>query len=130
MKEELDEKSGKLIEFNKAKAEVEKLKREKDELKGTIEAEAEKRLGEAIRQERQKIQKVEEDKMELKLAEKSQVIEQLRKQLLDAQRKAEQGSVQLQGEVQELAIEKWLAENFPLDSITEIKKGAQFLVTP
>jgi len=39
-------------------------------------------------------------------------------------RKQEQGSQQLQGEVQELAIEEWLETNFPLDSIDEIKKGA------
>ena len=33
--------------------------------------------------------------------------------------------MQLQGEVQELAIEEWLAAQFPLDSIEEIKKGAR-----
>jgi hypothetical protein len=40
-------------------------------------------------------------------------------------RKQEQGSMQLQGEVQELAIEEFLAANFPLDTIDEIKKGAR-----
>jgi hypothetical protein len=40
--------------------------------------------------------------------EKEQVINQLREQLQEAQRKADQGSMQLQGEVQELAIEEWL----------------------
>ncbi len=39
-------------------------------------------------------------------------------------RKQEQGSMQLQGEVMELAIEEWLASQFPLDTIDEIKKGA------
>ena len=33
--------------------------------------------------------------------------------------------MQLQGEVQELAIEEWLTAQFPLDSIEEIKKGAR-----
>jgi hypothetical protein len=32
--------------------------------------------------------------------------------------------MQLQGEVMELTIEEWLASNFPLDTIDEIKKGA------
>ena len=41
------------------------------------------------------------------------------------QRKAEQGSMQMQGEVMELAIEEWLAAQFPLDTIEEIKKGAR-----
>ena len=37
--------------------------------------------------------------------------------------KLEQGSVQLQGEVQEQAIEKWLKLNFPNDEIIDIKVG-------
>ena len=40
-------------------------------------------------------------------------------------RKQEQGSMQLQGEVQELAIEEWLMAQFPLDTIEEVKKGAR-----
>jgi hypothetical protein len=40
-------------------------------------------------------------------------------------RKQEQGSMQLQGEVQELAIEEYLMAQFPLDTIDEIKKGAR-----
>jgi hypothetical protein len=31
--------------------------------------------------------------------------------------------MQIQGEVQELAIEEWLSEQFPLDNVEEIKKG-------
>ena len=38
------------------------------------------------------------------------------------QRKQEQGSMQTQGEVQEIGIEEWLVDKFPLDSIEEIKK--------
>jgi len=38
-------------------------------------------------------------------------------------RKAEQKSIQLQGEVQELAIEEWLRAQFPLDSVDEVRKG-------
>jgi len=45
----------------------------------------------------------------------------------EMKRKQEQGSMQLQGEVQELAIEEWLAFQFPLDSIEEVKKGARGL---
>ena len=40
-------------------------------------------------------------------------------------RKQEQGSMQLQGEVQELAIEEFLQRNFISDKILEIKKGAR-----
>jgi hypothetical protein len=60
----------------------------------------------------------------LKISERDHLIDQLKEQLKDAHRKAEQGSSQVQGEVQELAIEEWLGEQFPLDTIAEIKKGA------
>jgi len=125
LQEELTEKSSQLKEFNKAKSEIERLKREKDELKDTIEAESEKKLNEKIAEEKERIRKSEEEKSHLRLAEKENVINQLNEQLKEAQRKAEQGSMQLQGEVQELAIEEWLSESFPLDTIEEIKKGAR-----
>jgi len=125
LQEELDQKSGQLKEFNKAKSEIERLKREKGELRDSIEAESEKKLSEMIGEEKEKIQKNEEQRSKLKLSEKEKVIEQLNEQLKEAQRKAEQGSSQLKGEVQELAIEEWLSVNFPLDTIEEIKKGAR-----
>lgn len=125
LQEELDQKSGQLKEFNKAKSEIERLKREKGELRDSIEAESEKKLSEMIGEEKEKIQKNEEQRSKLKLSEKEKVIEQLNEQLKEAQRKAEQGSSQLQGEVQELAIEEWLSVNFPLDTIEEIKKGVR-----
>ena len=46
------------------------------------------------------------------------------KSIEDAKRKSEQGSMQIQGEALELAIESWLSSQFPFDSIEEVKKGA------
>ena len=125
LQEELNDKSKKLREFNKAKSEIERLKREKDELRASIEAESEKKLSNILAEERNRIHAAEEEKARLKLSERDHVIDQLKVQLREAQRKAEQGSMQLQGEVQELAIEDWLREQFPLDTIEEIKKGAR-----
>lgn len=125
LQDELNFKSGQVKEFNKAKSEIEKLKREKEELKDTIEAESEKKLSQILTEEREKIRKQETDKSQLKISEKDHVIGQLNQQLKEAQRKAEQGSMQIQGEVQELAIEEWLTNNFPLDTIEEIRKGAR-----
>ena len=59
------------------------------------------------------------------ITDRDKRIKDLQQALEEARRKAEQGSMQLQGEVQELAIEEWLAANFPLDKIEEIKKGAR-----
>jgi hypothetical protein len=125
LEKELTEKSTQLKEFNKAKADIARLQREKDELKESVEAEAEKKLNETLKTEKEKIKKAEEERMSLKVSEKEQIIDQLKRQLQEAQRKADQSSTQLQGEVQELAIEEWLAANFPLDAIAEIKKGAR-----
>lgn len=125
LQKELNEKSEKLKELNKSKAEIERLKREKDELKESIEADAQKLLNEKLIEEKEKIRKSEQDKNELAVRELEKKLGDQKKLMEEMQRKHEQGSMQMQGEVQELAIEEWLSNNFPLDSITEIKKGAR-----
>jgi len=125
LQKELNEKSDKLKELNKSKAEIEKLKREKDELRESIEAEVQKTLNEQIKEEKEKIRKTEEEKVELKFREYEKQIEDQKKLVEEMKRKQDQGSMQMQGEVQELAIEDWLTTNFPLDVINEIKKGAR-----
>src|SRR5690606_13939503 len=92
--------------------------------KEAIEAEAQKRLNTSLEQEREKIRKQEEEKNELKFATLQKQLEDQKKLTEEMIRKHEQGSMLLQGEVLELAIEDWLAAEFPLDTIDEIKKGA------
>ena len=123
--QELNEKSEQVKELNRSKAEIEKLKREKGELKEAAEAEAQKRLNETLLTERDKIRKSEEERNELRFKEMQKQLEDQKKLTEEMKRKQEQGSMQLQGEVQELAIEEWLADQFPLDTIDEIKKGAR-----
>jgi len=123
LQDELSEKSEQVKELNKSKATIARLEREKGELKEKIEFEAEEEITKQLSKAKVEIQKAEYSKAQFKISEKEQVINQLKDQLQEAQRKAEQGSMQTQGEVQELAIEEWLAEQFPLDLIQEIKKG-------
>jgi len=125
MQEELNEKSLQLKELNRAKADIEKLKREKDEMKETLEAESQTRLNEIISLEKEKIKRVEEERNEMKMRELMKQLEDQKKLTSEMRRKQEQGSMQLQGEILELAIEEWLATEFPLDTIEEIKKGAR-----
>ena len=125
LQQELKDKSLQLQELNKTKAEIEKLKREKDEIKTQVEAEAAKRLNLQITEEKEKIKKAEEDKNELRFKELMKQLEDQKRLTEEMKRKQEQGSMQLQGEVQELAIEEWLRTKFPLDTIDEIKKGAR-----
>ena len=124
MELELENNSKKVIQFNKARSEIERLKREKQELAAEIELDVEKKFSKQLADQTAKIQQQMHEKLGFKVAEKEQLINQLKQQLGEAQRKAEQGSIQLQGEVQELAIEKWLNKAFPLDDVEEVKKGA------
>jgi hypothetical protein len=124
LKKELDEKSAQVKELNRSRAEVEKLKREKDEMASKIKAEAELALNEQLKHEKEKILKHADEMNELKFKQQAEQMQQLKRQLQDAQRKAEQGSMQIQGEAQELAIEEWLASQFVFDTIEEVKKGA------
>jgi hypothetical protein len=123
LRDELDEKSTKIKEFNKVKVDIEKLKREKNELEESIKAESAKELNQKLIEEKEKIQKEESDKNEFKFKELEKQLEDQKKLTEEMKRKQDQGSMQTQGEVQELAIEEWLAEKFPLDLIQEIKKG-------
>jgi hypothetical protein len=125
LQKELNEKSEQVKELNRSRAEIEKLKREKGELKEAAEAESQKKLNEILITEKEKIKKLEEDKNELRFKEMQKQLEDQKSLTEEMKRKQEQGSMQLQGEVQELAIEEWLAAQFPLDSIEEIKKGAR-----
>jgi hypothetical protein len=125
LQKELNEKSQQVKELGLARVAVEKLKREKSELKELAEAEAQKNLNVTLIAEKEKIRKQEEDKNELRFKELQKQLEDQRKLTEEMKRKQEQGSMQLQGEVQELAIEEWLASQFPLDSIEEIKKGVR-----
>ena len=125
LQKELNEKSEQVKELNRSKAEIEKLKREKGELKEAAEAEAQKKLNEVLATEKEKIRKSEEEKNELRFKEMQKQLEDQKMLTAEMKRKQEQGSMQLQGEVQELAIEEWLASQFPLDTIEEIKKGVR-----
>ncbi len=67
----------------------------------------------------------EQQRAALEKAELQKTIDDMKARLTEAQRKADQGSQQLQGEVLELAIEESLKRSFPGDTIEEVKKGVR-----
>ncbi|WRE76667.1 DUF2130 domain-containing protein [Helicobacter pylori] len=123
LQKELEEKSKQVQELHQKEAEIERLKRENNEAESRLKAENEKKLNEKLDLEREKIEKALHEKNELKFKQQEEQLEILRNELKNAQRKAELSSQQFQGEVQELAIEEFLRQKFPLDCIEEIKKG-------
>jgi hypothetical protein len=124
MQEELAEKSEKVKNLHQKEAEIEKLKREMGEVSELAKLQAQKELSAELIKEKEKIKRQADENNELKLKELQKQLEDQKKLTEEMKRKQEQGSMQLQGEVMELAIEEWLAMQFPLDTIDEIKKGA------
>jgi hypothetical protein len=135
LQKELEEKSKQVQELNASKAMIEKLKREKAEVESKAKADAQIDLNRQLMEEKEKLarqasqmkeQALKEIRQanELELKAKDEKIAQMAKSIEDAKRKAEQGSMQVQGEALELAIESWLASQFPFDTVDEVKKGA------
>jgi hypothetical protein len=124
LQRELKAKSKQISELNAAKIKIEQLKREKEELIFKTKMEAELELSKRLSEEKRKLQKTLDDEIALKLRAKDEQIEQMRRDIEAAKRKADQGSMQVQGEVLELTIEEWLSSHFPFDTIEEVKKGA------
>jgi hypothetical protein len=124
LQEELNRKSEQVKELNNFKIEIERLKREKEEISSKAKMEAQIDLSRQLQIEKEKIAKNLKEQNELKLKQKDEQIEQMKRDIESAQRKATQSSMQTQGEALELAIEAWLASQFPFDTIDEVKKGA------
>lgn len=100
------------------------------------EAELELSVQKKLHQEREKlsveIRKLEEQRIaaketefQLRLKEMEEKLEAQKKLAEEMTRKAEQGSMQTQGEVQELLLEEMLRTAFPFDIITEVGKGVR-----
>jgi len=101
--------------------EREKLKEEKESLGLEI-----RRQVDAQMQQRESTVRAQEmEKAKLREADLQQTIEGMKGTIEELQRKSQQGSQQLQGEVLELAIEASLGRSFPVDTIEEVKKGVR-----
>ncbi len=113
----------KLAEAQKTQADVLRQQRELADAQREMDLTIEKRVQEDLAAARDKAKKEAEDEMKLKVMEKDQTITAMQKQIEDLKRRAEQGSQQLQGEVQELELEALLSGRFPGDTIQPVPKG-------
>lgn len=113
----------KLAEAQQAQAELIRKKRELDDAKRELELTVEKRVQETLGATRDQARKEAEDRLGLKVSEKEQTIASMQKQIEELKRRAEQGSQQLQGEVQELQLESLLGAKFPRDVLEPVPKG-------
>jgi hypothetical protein len=125
LSEETSEAKKQIQELRMTKIENEQLKRKIDEQKQTLEVEFEQKMTERLKEETNTIRRRESERVDLKLRERDEVINSMKEQMDEMKRRAEQGSMQLQGEVQELAIEEILMSLFPFDLVTEVPKGVK-----
>jgi hypothetical protein len=82
-------------------------------------------LTESIREQEQTKNALKEDELNMRMKELEKQLDDQKKLADEMKRKAEQGSMQLQGEVQELALEELLKNNFPFDKVDEVGKGVR-----
>lgn len=106
------------LEFLKKEQE---LKTQREEL----EIELQKKLNEERQHISETIKRQEQERNALAFKEYEKKLEDQKKLIEEMQRKVEQGSMQMQGEVQELALEELLRSAFPFDLVEEVAKGVR-----
>jgi len=119
----LKDRDGKLAEARKNELQLRQDRQRLQEEKENFELEKQRAIDEERTKIRESAQKDADEQSRLKLAEKDKTITDLQVKLQDALRKAEQGSQQLQGEVQELDLEVLVRAAFPTDNIEAVPKG-------
>jgi hypothetical protein len=105
-----------VIQAKEAELELElqrKLVKERESLKAQIQKEEIERGS------------LKDQEYQLKVKELEKQLDDQRKLAEEMKRKAEQGSMQMQGEVQELLLEELLKSSFPFDEIVEVGKGVR-----
>jgi len=104
------------LDLLRKKREVEEAREKLDlELARQLDVER-KKIADTVREQTQEAER-------LKLADKEEVIKGLQTQIEALRKRAEQGSMQLQGEALEVTVENDLRQLFLYDEIAEIKKG-------
>ena len=119
----IEQRDKKLTEAQKAQAELLRKERELDDAKREMDLTVEKRVQKVLANTRDQEKRKAEESLGLKVKEKEHIIASMQNQIKELERKAEQGSQQLQGEVQELELESLLSTKFPFDAIRPVPKG-------
>ncbi len=120
---QLKERDAKLADARKKELELLKERRALEEEKEDLELTVARRLQDERVKIADEARKRADEDGRLKMAEKDKLISDMQKQVEELRRKAEQGSQQMQGEVQELELEAALRSSFPRDRIEPVPKG-------
>lgn len=100
-----------------------KEKRAIEEEKKNMKLENEKKLDSERKEIAEQAKKDASEEMRLKMAEKDKQLDQMKKSVEDLKRKSEQGSMQIQGDVQEDDLKMMLQTNFSMDVVEDVPTG-------
>lgn len=123
LQQNLTANNAKLAEAQAAQAGMLRKERELEDAKRELELTVEKKVQENLVAVRDKAKLEAEDALKAKVTEKETQIAGMQRQIEELQRKANQGSQQLQGEALELELESLLRGRFPRDLIEPVPKG-------
>ncbi len=123
LRDEAEEQKKKLREAQKNELDLRRQKTELENQKDEMTLDIARQLEAERTQIRESVLAQAQEQYRLKGAEKDKRIADLLSTIEELKRKAEQGSEQLQGEVQELDLESLLHSAFPQDRIEPIPKG-------
>jgi hypothetical protein len=121
--EVLKQRDTRLAEAQQAQADLIRKQRDLDDAKREIDLTIQNRVQAELTAVRDRAKQEAEAALNLRVREKEEQIASMQRQIEDLKRKAEQGSQQLQGEVQELALEALLRQRFARDLIEPVPKG-------
>lgn len=123
--EQVKEKDRLLGDFREKELAIRKERRKVEEERKALDLEIARKLdGERKRIEEEAVKRLAEEHR-FKDAEKDKLIKDMQKQVGDLKRRAEQGSMQVQGEVMEVGLEKLLKDGFPSDRVERVLKGVK-----
>ncbi|MFC1626587.1 DUF2130 domain-containing protein [Patescibacteria group bacterium] len=125
LKKQLKERDTKVEQMRSVELKLREEKRKIEEKEKELELEIVRRIDVERKKIEQDIGRKSQEEHRLKEKEKDKIIDDLKKALDDAQRKAHQQSQQLQGEVQELDLEEILHRTFTNDTIEPVGKGVR-----
>jgi len=125
LEQELAQKGQQVAELRLAELALRKEKSVLHDRAAAFEIEVARKLDAGRAELEVRVRTQERERAELEQAELKKRLDDMNAQLVEAQRKGNQSSQQLQGEVLELTLQEDLEEAFPLDVIEEVRKGAR-----
>jgi hypothetical protein len=123
LKSQNEERARELEEARKNELDLRKKAREIEEREKALELEMQRKMDEEKEKIAEQVRRNTEDEFRMKMLEKEKQLEQAQRQADDLRRKLEQGSMQIQGDVQENDLRDMLRTTFFSDLIEDVPTG-------